>query len=88
MTLVNGIDLPAWTSLSASSGGGGFTWTAGVFPGAVMQQQFTLLGNYTSGPGGNWVIDVPLVSETVPEPGTLALLALGGVALLRRRRRA
>ena len=86
MTLVNGIDSPPWTSLSATSPAGGFTWTAGFFPIAVMQQDFTLFGNYTSGPGGTWVIDVPVTSVTIPEPGTLALLAVGGLAVVRRRR--
>jgi len=65
MTLVNGVDSPAWTGLSANSGGSGFTWTAGFFPAAVLQQQFTLFGNYTGGPGGNWVIDVPVTSEII-----------------------
>jgi MYXO-CTERM domain-containing protein len=86
MTLVNGIDNPAWTGLTASSGGSGFTWTAGFFPGAVMQQDFTLFGNYTSGPGGVWVIDVPVTSITVPAPGAAALLAAGGLFATRRRR--
>lgn len=86
MTLVNGVDSPAWTSLSNTSPGGGFTWTAGFFPGAVMQQDFTLFGNYTGGPGGTWVIDVPVTSVTIPEPGALALLAVGGLVAARRRR--
>lgn len=86
MTLVNGVDSPPWTGLTATSPAGGFTWTAGFFPGAVMQQDFTLSGNYTSGPGGIWTIDVPVTSVTIPEPGTLALLAIGGLALVRRRR--
>jgi len=88
MTLIGGIDSPAWTGLSASSGGGGFTWTAGFFPNAVMQQTFTLFGNYTSGAGGNWVIDVPVFSETIPTPGAAAVLGLGGLMAAKRRRRA
>ncbi len=86
MSLVNGVDSPAWTGLSASSGGGGFTWTAGFFPGAILQQQFTLFGNYTGGPGGNWVIDVPVVSEILPAPGAATLLGIGGLVAMRRRR--
>ena len=68
--------------------GGGFTWTAGFFPNAVMQQTFTLFGNYTSGAGGNWVIDVPVFSETIPTPGAAAVLGLGGLMAAKRRRRA
>ncbi len=68
MTLVNGIDSPPWTGLTANSGGSGFTWTAGFFPGAVMQQDFTLNANYTSGPGGTWVVDVPVTSVTFVPP--------------------
>ena len=65
MTLVNGVDSPTWTGLSTFSGGAGFTWTGGIFTGAVMQQQFTLFANYTGGPGGNWVIDVPVTSRVI-----------------------
>jgi hypothetical protein len=65
MSLVNGVDSPAWAALTANSGGGGFTWTGGIFTAAVMQQQFTLFGNYTGGPGGVWVIDVPVTSEVI-----------------------
>lgn len=86
MTLVNGVDSPAWSSLSANSGGSGFTWTAGFFPGAALQQTFTLFGNY-SGPGGNWVIDVPVISEIIPTPGAAALGGLGLTGVLARRRR-
>jgi hypothetical protein len=86
MTLVNGVDSPAWNSLSANSGGSGFTWTAGFFPGAALQQTFTLFGNY-SGPGGNWVIDVPVTSEIIPAPSAQALGALGLTGLGARRRR-
>lgn len=86
MTLVNGVDVPAWTGLSATSPGGGFTWTAGFFPGAVMQQDFTIFGNYTGGAGGNWVIDVPVTSVTIPAPGAAAVLGLGGLMAARRRR--
>ena len=33
------------------------------------------------------LLDMQLFGEQVPEPGTLALLALGGLAVLRRRRK-
>jgi hypothetical protein len=35
----------------------------------------------------NYVIPAPAVENVVPEPGTLSLLALGGLGLLARRRR-
>ncbi len=86
MTLINGIDSPAWSSLTASSSP--FTWTAGFSTG-VLQQQFTLMGNY-SGPGGTWLVDVPVTSLIVPEPSSMALAAMGlaGMAAwgLRRKR--
>ena len=42
--------------------------------------------NSTSGGGGNaWVSGY--IVETVPEPGSLALLGLGGLCLIKRRRR-
>ena len=86
MTLVNGIDSPAWNSLTANSSP--FVWTAG-FSTAVLQQQFTLFGNYTSGPGGVWLVDVPVTSIVVPEVPSLLLgsLALGGMLLFVRFRR-
>lgn len=77
MTLVNGIDSPPWTGLTATSVP--FTWTAGFFPTGVMQQRFTLFGNYTGGPGGIWVIDVPVTSiATIPCPPDLTNGAVPG----------
>lgn len=86
MTLVNGIDSPPWASLTNTSPSGGFTWTAGFFPAAVLQQDFTLFGNY-SGAGGTWVIDVPVVSEIIPAPGAGAALLLSAAGLIGSRRR-
>ena len=73
MTLVNGVDNPAWTGLTATSGGSGFTWTAGFFPGAILQQQFSINANYTSGAGGVWIIDVPVTAfiSVPPCPGDI-----------------
>ena len=39
-------------------------------------------------PGGNTVgADYQFISDVVPEPATIAFLALGGLAVMRRRRR-
>ena len=85
MTLVNGVDSPSWSSLNATSSP--FTWTAGFFPAAVLQQQFTLNGNYTSGAGGVWVVDVPVTSVVLPEPSSLmVIITLAGFGLVRCRR--
>lgn len=87
MSLVNGVDVPAWNALTANSGP--FVWTAGFFPG-VLRQEFTLFGNYTGGAGGTWFVDVPVWTYVVPEPSSVALgaIAFGGfVAFCVRRRR-
>lgn len=88
MTLVAGVDSPAWVNLSNNSAVFSHTATGGQF----LRQIFTLYGDYQSGPGGNWTIDVPVTTEVhvVPEPSTWALLAMAATALagfgLRKRR--
>ncbi|MEZ6192339.1 MAG: PEP-CTERM sorting domain-containing protein [Phycisphaerales bacterium] len=49
-------------------------------------QDFELDGSKLTGPGGTWIIDLPLSSEIifVPEPGSAALFALGLAGLGRR----
>ena len=45
------------------------------------------LGNYTSGIGGEALITgIDFEAQCIPEPATLMLVALGGLALLRRRK--
>ena len=49
-------------------------------------QDFELDGSKLTGPGGTWIIDLPLSSEIifVPEPGSAAVFTLGLAALCRR----
>lgn len=80
--LVNGLDSPLWTSLTATSPV--FVYTPAV--GLVLRQHFWVDGVVLSGPGGNWTIDVPLKSQVtsspsaVPEPSS-CLLAGSGILL-------
>lgn len=81
--LVNGLDSPLWTPpLTATSPV--FLYTPAV--GLVLRQHFFVDGVVLSGPGGNWVIDVPLKSQVtsspsaVPEPSS-CLLAGSGILL-------
>ena len=91
MSLAAGIDSPAWGPfpLTGSSGPCGF---AGA-PGMVLRQRFDLDGIYLSGPGGLWIIDVPVTSLVdVPEPSTTILAGIGFAGFAgwgyRRKRRA
>jgi hypothetical protein len=65
-------------------------WNANVTPGVLLEGD-------PSGDGfvgiedlntvlGNWNAGIPPAASAVPEPTTLALLGLGGIAMLRRRR--
>ena len=87
MSLVSGIDSPPWISLTVNS-----TPFAYVSGGAnFLRQVFQLDGIYLGGPGGNWIVDVPVrtTATVVPEPSTFALLGVALVSMfgyrLRRR---
>ncbi|RYG45569.1 PEP-CTERM sorting domain-containing protein [bacterium] len=76
---------PYWLSITESAFSG-FRWHTS-----------TQGGNYSAvNQGGGWVVETDRANmafelastEAVPEPATLAALTLGGLALLRRRRRA
>lgn len=77
MNLTSGVDSPPWISLVDTSPVFSHTATAGQF----LRQTFFLDGQYFNGPGGNWVIDVPVTSyvTVVPEPSTFVM---GGSALV------
>lgn len=55
----------------------------------VMRQAFVLFGDYANGPGGNWVVDVPITTTltAVPEaPIWLMFASAGALGWLRWRR--
>jgi len=86
-SLVAGVDSPPWISLSVTSTP--FSYTSGGTN--FLRQLFQLDGIYLGGPGGNWIVDVPVrtTANVVPEPSTFAMLGTACVALLgyRLRRR-
>jgi hypothetical protein len=77
-----------WTNLTASNGP--FSFTVGSSD--YLRQTFFLDGNQINGPGGQWTIDVPVMSfvtTTVPEPTLLGgnLIAVGLLLVCRRQSR-
>lgn len=80
---LNNAGATTWTNLTNNSPN--FTLPAYNF--YAVRQVFDLDGVYVSGPGGNWVVDVPALSgiTPVPELPTAALLAVGVLALALRR---
>lgn len=80
MTLVAGVDSPPWISLSNTSAVFSHTATAGQF----LRQTFFLDGQYFSGPGGTWTIDVPVTSSitVVPEASTFAMTGLAVAGMM------
>ena len=80
LTLTNGAAI--WPQQTVNSGT--FFYVAGGTN--YLRQTWVLDGTKLSGPGGNWIIDLPLESGIVPEPATAALLA-GAIALIAFRSR-
>ena len=77
------------TSTSTFTGADGNTWTHYVVPyttGATALNFFGwgIVENSGGGPGGEtiYVDNIQVLANPVPEPGTMALAAMGGVALL------
>ncbi len=83
LSLVAGIDSPAWSPPIGINSG---TFAFGGAPGMALRQHFFLDGNYMSGPGGIWTIDLPVITmvsqmPAVPEPNAiyLAICSLMGI---------
>jgi hypothetical protein len=90
---------PSQSSINMSLVNGAATWnnssSSGLFSGATpatptyyLRQYFFLDGVYLNGPGGNWVIDVPVDSfiSEVPEPAMLGTISVLGFILTLRSR--
>ncbi len=87
ISLVNGA--ATWTNITVNSSS--FAYTSGGTN--FLHQRFQVDGIYLSGPGGAWVVDVPVttIATLVPEPSStvlagLALAGLAGCAHWRRKR--
>lgn len=86
VSLPNGI--ATWNNIIVNSST--FAYTSGGVN--FLRQRFDVDGVYLSGPGGNWVVDVPVTTTAtvVPEPSSMVLAGLGLAALAawaRRRRK-
>jgi hypothetical protein len=81
---------PAYIPLSLNNGaatwninmaGPTFNYVSGTD--MYLVQEFQLDAVRLSGPAGTWVVDLPVDSLIVPEPTTLVMLGITGLALLR-----
>jgi hypothetical protein len=85
------INLPGgaalWSNISVNSST--FSYTSGGVN--FLRQRFEADGVYQSGPGGNWIVDVPVTTTAtvIPEPSSIVLAGFGlaGLAAWARRRR-
>lgn len=83
LSLINGAT--TWPTLSVNSAP--FALVTGTSTTFVLRQTFFLDGVQLAGPGGSWVVDVPITSSLapVPEPAAAWLLAAGLAGLGWRR---
>ena len=65
---------------------GTFTSTGAPSANPFTDLRFGGPSNLSSAGGGAWFDNITLSTVAVPEPGSLALLGLGGLAMIRRRR--
>jgi hypothetical protein len=84
MSLSNGF--ATWTLLSNTSGT--FSGATPAAPQYFLRQHFFLDGIYDSGPGGPWVVDVPVDSfiTEVPEPAAGSVASMLALFVMARRR--
>ena len=76
LSLVNGA--ATW---NVNATGNTFNYVSGTD--VYLIQDFELDGSKLSGPAGTWIVDLPVQSEMVPEPGSVGALGLGLLVLCR-----
>lgn len=82
------LTLPGGTNtwnISANSGPFGYT----SFGTNYLTQVFDIDGTQLTGPGGNWIVDVPTITDVqlVPEPVSMVVISFGIATLLRSRKK-
>jgi len=84
-------DAPAYQTTGTCTDGPNCLWSSmGMWYDIEATAQFVRITDVVGANGGNWRFSEILILEApevpAPEPATMSLLALGGLALLRRRR--